>query len=569
MRRQPKAITGAGALLVAALISAGCSDGGAPSASSTAPTEIPATAAEASPEATVPAPTEEAGPTAVAPEAPTEEAGPTAVAPEAPTEEAGPTAVAPEAPTEEAGPTAVAPEATVSAVEEPTAVQPAPEAFAFQDCGQAYLCAELEVPADHDDPDAGTITLELGVLPAGDPDRRVGVLLVNPGGPGGDMNSFLEYGAGLSERLLARFDVVGWNPRGVTSSLNPNCHDEAENLQLLGALSDTSENEAAIAEAAQQAAEACLAGLNGRAELISTVQTVHDMDLIRQALGEDQISYFGYSYGTVLGQFYADRYGPNARAVVIDGVLDASLTHEDVLVEQIRGFARVIDEVFDTCRRDAACPIVDDPKSAYLQLMADLEADPLLDAEGNALAGPGEAQLALVIVSYSSAEQWRLLYEAFAQALEGDGQQMHDLAQFYLGAADFGSFYSISCTDGGRMSESDLDRLIGRMIEEAGEFGRAAAAEARMCVYWPDTETRPHEPVRAPDAASVLVIGNRGDNATPYEWAVAVAEVLETGVLLTYNGQGHTSYGRHPCVDEVVDNYLIDLVLSSEDIECG
>ena len=489
MRRYPRAIVGAGVLLVAALLAAGCSDGtDAPSA------EEPA----------------------------------------------------------------------------PTTVQPEPEASIFQDCGQVYLCAELEVPADHNDPDAGTITLELGMLPAGEPDRRIGVLLVNPGGPGGEMGDFLEYGAGLSDQVLARFDVVGWNPRGVTASLNPNCREEAENLQLVGALSDTPENEAAIAEAAQQAAEACLAGLDGRSEFISTVQTVRDMDLIRQALGESQINFLGYSYGTVLGQFYADQYGANARAVVIDGVLDTSLTHADVLVEQIRGFARVIDAVFDACLQDRACPIVGNPKSAYLQLMDSLEADPLLDAKGNVLAGPGEAQLALVNISYSSAEQWPLFYRAFAQAWgEGDGQLMHDLAQFYLGAVDLGSFFSISCTDGGRMSESDLDRLIGRMIEEAGEFGRAAAAEARMCVYWDNAETRPHEPVRAPNAPPVLVIGNRGDNATPYEWAVAVAEALETGVLLTYNGTGHTSYGQHPCVDEVVDNYLIDLVLSSENIECG
>ena len=526
MRRHPKALVGAGVLLVAALVAAGCSDGDTPSASIVDPTEIPATATEVPPEPTMPAPTEEATPTAVVP-----------------------------APTEEPV---------------PTAVQPGSEASIFQDCGQVFLCAELEVPADHNDPDAGTITLELGMLPAGDPEQRIGALLVNPGGPGGDMNSFLGYGAGLSDQLLARFDVVGWNPRGVTASLNPNCHEEAENLQLVGALSDTPENEAAIAEAARQAAEACLAGLDGRAQLISTVQTVHDMDLIRQALGEDQISFLGYSYGTVLGQFYADQYGAHARAVVIDGVLDTSLNHEDVLVEQIRGFARVIDAIFDACLADAACPIVGNPKSAYLQLMDSLEANPLLDAEGNVLAGPGEAQLALVIVSYSSEEQWPLLYQAFAQAWgENDGQLMHDLAHFYLGAVDLGSFFSISCTDGGRMSESDLDRLVARMIEEAGDFGRAAAAEARMCVYWDDTETRPHEPIRAPDAASVLVIGNRGDNATPYEWAVAVAETLETGVLLTYNGTGHTSYGLHPCVDEVVDNYLIDLVLPSEDIECG
>ena len=536
MRRYPRAIFGAGVLLVAALIAAGCSDGDdSPSASRVEATEIAATATDIPTEATMPAPTEEAALTPVAP---------------APTEEPVPAESPPEVPA-------------------PTAVEPDPEASIFQDCGQVYVCAELEVPADHNDPGSGTITLELGMLPAGDRDRRIGVLLVNPGGPGGDMHGFLENGAGLSDQLLARFDVVGWNPRGVTASLNPNCHEEAENLQLVGALSDTPENEAAIAEAARQAAEACLAGLNGRAELISTVQTVHDMDLIRQALGEDQISFFGYSYGTVLGQFYADQYGAHARTVVLDGVLDTSLTHEDVLVEQMRGFARVIDAVFDACLTDGACPNVGNPKSAYLQLMDSLEANPLLDAEGNALAGPGEAQLALVMVSYFPAEQWTFLYQAFALALEGDGQLMHDLAHFYFEGVDLGSFFSISCTDGGRISEKDLELFIERMIEEAGDSGRAAAAEARMCAHWPDIEPRPHEPIRAPDADSVLVIGNRGDNATPYEWAVAVAEALETGVLLTYNGTGHTSYGQDPCVDEVVDNYLIDLVLPSEDTECG
>ncbi len=525
-------------LLVAALLAAGCSDADdTPSASNVEPTEIPATATEVPPEPAVPGPDEEATPTAVVPE-PTEEP--------VPTEEP--------APTEEPV---------------PTAVQPEPGALAFQDCGQVYLCAELEVPADHDNPDAGTITLELGMLPAADPDNRIGALLVNPGGPGAGFEGFLSNGAGLSERLLARFDVVGWNPRGVSASLYPDCYEEAKDLQVIGALSDTPENEAAISEVAQRTAEACLAGLDGRAELISTVQTVHDMDLIRDALGEDQINFFGYSYGTVLGQFYADLYGPNARAVVIDGVLDTALTHDDVLVEQIRGFARVVDEVFDGCLQSAACPIVGDPKSSYLQLMASVEANPLLDAEGDVLVGPGEALLAVVIISYFPSEYWRLFYEAFALAWEGDGQQLHDLAQRYLGAADLGSFFSISCTDGGRLSEDDVDRLIDRMVVEAGEFGRGAAAEARMCVYWPEIETRPHEPIRAPEAESVLVIGNRGDNATPYEWAVAVAEQLETGVLLTYNGTGHTSYGLDPCVDDVVDAYLIDLELPAEDIECG
>jgi len=348
-----------------------------------------------------------------------------------------------------------APEATPSPGPGPPA---ASYAIAPKQCQRRYRCAELQVPADHGNPGAGSITLELGILPAADEDRRIGVLLVNPGGPGQGMDGFLDYGAGLSPEVLDRFDVVGWNPRGTTAATTPHCQDESEELQLIGALSASPENEARIAQAAQQAAEACLAALDGQEHLIGTVQTVHDMELIRQALGEEQISYLGYSYGTILGQFYADLYGPNARAVVLDGVVDSSLSPEDVLVEQVRGFDRVAD---------------------------------------------------------------------------------------------------------------DVNRLVGRMTEAAGQFGRAAAAEARLCAYWPETDPRPRRAISAPEAPPILVVGNKGDGATPYEWAVAVAESLDTGVLLAYNGQSHTSYGRDRCVDEIVDDYLINLTVPPDGIECG
>ncbi|MCY4257977.1 MAG: alpha/beta hydrolase [bacterium] len=452
--------------------------------------------------------------------------------------------------------------------------EPLPPAASYaivpQQCERRYLCATLEVPADHGNPEAGSITLELGMLPASDEDRRIGVLLVNPGGPGQGMDGFLDYGAGLSPDVLNRFDVVGWNPRGVTADTAPDCEDEAEELQFIGALSDTPDNEARIAEVAKQAAESCLAGLSGREHLIGTVQTVHDMDLIRQALGEEQISYLGYSYGTILGQFYSDLYGPNARAVVLDGVMDSSLSHEDLLVGQILGFARVTDEVFAACRQDSACPTVGDPKDAYFKLMKRLESEPLLNSAGEVVAGPGHATVALASVSYASKEAWWILYEAFSEALDGNGEKMRELAWSYTrSSGGLGPFFSIGCTDSGRISEDDLNRLVGRMTEVAGEFGRAAAAEARMCAYWSETKPRPHRAISAPDAPPVLVVGNRGDSATPYEWAVAVAESLDTGVLLTYNGQGHTSYGRNSCVDEIVDDYLINLTMPPNGTECG
>ncbi len=450
----------------------------------------------------------------------------------------------------------------------PTAVQPASGGLAFQDCGQAYLCAELEVPADHGDPGAATATLELGLLPAGDPDRRIGVLLVNPGGPGGDMNSFLEFGAGLSQQVLERFDVVGWNPRGVRGSIPHGCRAEAEHLMLLDPVPDTPEEQAALDKSAREAAEACMDGLGAYARLIGTEQTVIDMDSIRQALGEEQISYLGYSYGSLLGLHYAERFGSRARAIVLDGVMDPALDLAGQAVGQVRGFERVIDDIFDACRQDRQCPVSGDPEDAYNELAGRVEADPLLDADGGAAVGPAELVLALVLAAYSP-EIWPIFHQGLAAGLEGDGGILRELALSYLESVDHGSFISIGCSDTGRLSPAELDSLIRRLEEEAGDFGRASASSVLPCLYWADTEPLPVGPISAPDAPGVLVLGNRGDNSTPYEWAVAVAEALENGLLLTYNGQGHTSYGRHPCVDGVVDSYLIDLALPDEDVECG
>ena len=440
--------------------------------------------------------------------------------------------------------------------------------LAFKDCGQVYLCAELEVPADHDNPDAGTVTLELGMLPAPNQSRRIGVLLVNPGGPGGDMNSFLSYRAGLTSRVLARFDVVGWNPRGVMGSVPHHCRDEAEMLMLLDPNPDTAEEEAALDDAAREVARACLESLGENARLIGTVQTVADMDFIRQALGEEQISYLGYSYGSLLGLLYADQYGANARAIVVAGAIDPALDSEDLAVGQLRGFARVFEDMLDACRQNPECPIPGDPAEAFRELASRVEEDPLLDPQGNVLVGPAEIWLATTFAAYDP-NQWEVLHGGIARALVGYGLQLHTMARRHLATVDWGSLISIGCTDDGRMTDAQLERLNRLIGEEAGDLGRSSSSSARPCVYWTDTDPRPVETILAPEASAVLVIGNRGDNATPYEWAVSVAEILETGVLLTYNGQGHLSYRRHPCVNEVVDAYLIDLILPTDDIECG
>ena len=439
---------------------------------------------------------------------------------------------------------------------------------AFADCGQVYLCTTLAVPADHDDPGGVTVDLAVGMLPAGDASRRIGYLLVNPGGPGGGMHDFLNAGAGLSADVLDRFDVIGWDPRGVGGSVPSGCSAEARGLYLLDPVPDTPGERDALDGAARALAEACAGNLGDLVGHIGTIHTVRDMDAIRRALGAETISFLGFSYGTRLGLHYADMFGEHLRAAVLDGVIDPSLPGAELAVGQMVGFARTIDEMFAWCRSDPGCAVTDDPEATYDRLLAQVDVAPSVDLAGRVVLDPARAILAVVVASYSS-DSWPFFFDALAAAVDGDGTMFGLLGEAFVGIADLGAFISISCTDGGAARRQDLDVLAEALAEVAGDFGRSAAVSGLPCEYWPvSAGTLPVGAIAAPDAPPILVVGNRGDNATPYEWAAAVARQLASGVLVSYDGNEHTSYGLSACVDRVVDDYLIDGVVPAADVDC-
>ncbi len=440
--------------------------------------------------------------------------------------------------------------------------------LAFTDCGQVYLCATLAVPADHDDPGGASVELAVGMIPAGDPSRRIGYLLVNPGGPGGGMHEFLNAGAGLSTDLLDRFDVIGWDPRGVGGSVPSGCWGEARDLYLLDPIPDSPDEQDALDAAARTLAEACAAGLGDVVGHIGTIEVVRDMDAIRRALGAETISYLGFSYGTLLGVHYAGMFGEHLRAAVLDGVIDPSLTGVETAVGQTVGFARTIDEMFAWCRTAPTCPVTGDPTETYDLLLEQLDVAPTVDLADRVVLDPARAILAVVVASYSS-DIWPFFFDALAAAVDGDGTMFGLLGEAYIGIADLGAFISINCTDGGAATREELDAVTQALAEVAGDFGWSSAVSGLPCEYWPVTAgTLPVGAIAAPDAPPILVVGNRGDNATPYEWAVAVARQLASGVLISYDGSEHTSYGLSACVDRVVDDYLVDLVVPPGDVDC-
>jgi pimeloyl-ACP methyl ester carboxylesterase len=438
----------------------------------------------------------------------------------------------------------------------------------FSECGREFLCGTLRVPLDHDDPGGVTVELAVGMLPALDPSLRIGYLLVNPGGPGGGIDGFLDFDAGLAPALLQRFDVVGWDPRGVGGSVPSGCWVEARDLYLVDPVPDSPDEEAELDAAAKALADACLANLGSSVAHIGTIDTVRDMDAIRRALGADRISYLGFSYGTLLGIHYADMFGEHLRAAVLDGVIDPSLTATELAVGQIVGFDRAVDAMFSWCRTESSCAVTGDPEAAYDGLMARLEVEPLHDIVGQVALDPARATLALVFASYSES-LWPLFFQALAEAIDGYGGRLGRLGEEFIGVADLGAFSSIGCTDGGAVTALDLEALTEALIEVAGDLGAASVVSVLPCEHWPvATATLPVGAVSAPDAPPILVVGSRGDNAAPYEWAAAVADQLHSGVLLSYDGNNHTSYGLSDCVARVVHEYLIDLVVPPGPVDC-
>ena len=474
-------------------------------------------------------------------------------------------------------------DASSAAAEPELAGEPVPEApeptpvdggadtrgdVAFADCGQVYLCATLAVPLDHDDSGGATVDLAVGMIPAGDPSRRIGYLLVNPGGPGGGMHEFLSAGAGLSTALLDRFDVIGWDPRGVGGSVPSGCWGEARDLHLLDPIPDSPDEQGALDAAARTVAEACAARLGDAVGHIGTIDTVRDMDAIRRALGAETISYLGFSYGTLLGVHYAGMFGEHLRAAVLDGVIDPSLPGVELAVGQTLGFARTIDEMFAWCRTEPTCPVTGDPTETFDLLLEQLDVAPSVDFADTVVLDPARAILAVVVASYSS-DFWPFFFDALAAAVDGDGTMFGLLGEAYIGLVDLGALISINCTDRGAATRQELDAVAQVLAGVAGDFGWSAAVSGLPCEYWPVAAgTLPTGAVAAPDASPILVVGNRGDNATPYEWAVSVADQLHSGVLVSYDGSEHTSYGLSTCVDRIVDDYLIDGVVPPGDVDC-
>lgn len=461
-------------------------------------------------------------------------------------------------------------------VSPPATPGPGPgRAIRWERCGDLD-CGRLEVPLDYADPAGATITLVLARRPASDARRRLGVLLVNPGGPGVP-GSYLAERAGdyFSPALLARFDVVAWDPRGTGESVGVDCTDDLDALFGLDPTPDTAAERRALVEAAQGFARDCERRVGEVLGHISTQDTARDMDAIRAALGERQISYLGFSYGSELGATYATLFPDRVRAMALDGAVDPNVPFERSLVIQASAFEDMLDAFLADCSARSRCAFSNDgdAEGAFDRLMAALDANPLPSPPGRPPVGQGVAYFGIIQALYDRA-YWPTLGTALAAAQGGDGSGLLGLYDSYLDRREDGTWadtiealVAISCLDNpGPASMAEVDTLVERTAAVAPRLG-AWFATSYWCLDWP-VPPAPPLALTAAGAGPILVIGTTGDTATPYELTRSLAGALEDGVLVTWEGKRHGAYVASACIRNVVDDYLIDGKVPRTGVTC-
>lgn len=437
-------------------------------------------------------------------------------------------------------------------------------------------CATLRVPRDYDDPDGATIEIALArARTAGS--ERIGSLLFNPGGPGGSGIEFLTSVATVvPPDLSQRFDLVSFDPRGVGDSSAIDCTvDFDDDVSLLQPGDDAGWQ--ALVDEAESQSDTCTADSLELAPFVGTNNAARDLDEIRAALGDDQLSYVGFSYGTRLGATYAELFPDRVRALVLDGAVKPTDDQALLGAEQGPGFDAALESFAVACDADTDCPLTElGPTLELYQGLVDEIADvgSFPTDQGDRILTPGELQLG-VIASLYSTQLWPVLAQALYVAdTEQDGSLLQVLADSYTGRRPDGTYdnsqpagSAINCADDpSRPAPAEVRRLAEDAAGRSTYFGDFLRASTG-CLGSPD----PIDPIvigPADGAPPILVIGNTGDPATPYAWSQEMADVLSSGVLYTVEAEGHTAFLSVPCVEQVVVDYLVDLDVPDAGSSC-
>ncbi|WP_454049733.1 alpha/beta hydrolase [Cellulomonas sp. Marseille-Q8402] len=450
----------------------------------------------------------------------------------------------------------------------------------WQACGELE-CATLVVPLDYAEPDGDTIEIAVSRhVAAGD---RLGSLLINPGGPGSSGIDALSSIAlpRFGAEVVDRYDLVGFDPRGVAASTPVTCVDGPEMDRITATDFDyaTDEGIAAAEAAFGKLGDACLTNTGPVLEHVDTVSAAKDMDVLRAVLGDEQLNYVGYSYGTQLGATYAALFPQQVGRLVLDGALDPTLSTQELSEGQAGGFENALRAYVTDCQAGADCPLsgsVDDGLAQVKSVLDRARRSPLPTGTDRPLTG-SLAFSGIALPLYDEAS-WSYLTMGLGAALQGDGSVLLQLADLYYDRNADGTyssnstqaFWAIGCADDRGTTDPAEMRAQAAAIEQvAPTVGYFFGYGGAICAEWPVPEAGGLDDYSAEGAAPIVVVGTTNDPATPYQWAESLAETLDSGTLLTYEGEGHTAYGRsNACIADAVDAYLLDGTVPADGTRC-
>lgn len=435
-------------------------------------------------------------------------------------------------------------------------------------CGGSDKCASIWVPLDYAHPDGPAVTIKAKMRPAADPGHANGTLFINPGGPGGsgiDYLSYIDFGPSVTSQST----LVGFDPRGVGQSTPVQClTDRALDAYVAGDPSpDTREEVATTVRQWHHFTQGCIRRSGPLLAHVSTIEAARDMDILRAVVKDPLLNFYGASYGTYLGATYAALFPQKVGRMVLDGVLDPEASPHTLALGQTTGFQTELTAYLTHCVASGNCPLgstVAIAQQQLVDLIQRIDADPLPTSSGRPLT-EGLAFYGLIYPLYSE-ETWPVETTAVEQALKGNGDALLYIADQYTHRSASGHYpdnalevqSAVNCLDHPEQETlAEIQAGRSEFVNASPVFGPVATWFSYACSNWPIKPSLPKPDYTAPGAAPIVVIGTTRDPATPYQASVNLANELQSGVLLTREGDGHTAYSSgNTCIRDAVDFFF-------------
>jgi pimeloyl-ACP methyl ester carboxylesterase len=454
----------------------------------------------------------------------------------------------------------------------------------WSDCGAGAECATVVAPLDWDNPGVGD-DVNLALSRHSATGQALGSLFVNPGGPGASGYEFVldSVDFAVSEALRESFDVIGWDPRGVNFSSPVSCAASDAELDYfffgeLEAEPDTPEWDAELLAESIRFGQECQANTGELLEFVDTLSTVRDLDLLRHLVGDEQLNYLGYSYGTLIGALYTDTFPERVGRMVLDGPVDPGASQFDLVVNQHRGFEEALEAYLVECDLTNSCPFdgsLEERLQGVSDLYDELEENPLRHADGR-LVDDGMLRTAMVTTLYAQSS-WPFLTRMFEELQEGVTDTAIFLVDFYYDREggvyqnnSMEAFIAINCLDYPVERDPAVLEAQAEQLRDAAPYTARPSGDGDLvCMNWPYPPKLNKGPVRGEGANTVVILGTTGDPATPYNWSVSLNEQLENSVLLTLVGEGHLAYDeRVSCINDPVDAYFLSGDVPEDGLTC-